>query len=553
MTRRIVLAIALVLGMAALPALAAAVPGWTAPRTFALPPNTFLPSVAIAYGPGGTATIAYVEVRSFSPPVTVLHVGVIPPGGTYHEQVRVPTTPIAIPLQPSISEAANGAAVVAWPAEEGATGSLAAYAAIYRVAGRSGWSAPTFIETNTPTGGGTNATLQTAIGANGTAAIGIDRYDPGVIPINGSDHDTYLADVAVHGPGGSWGVPTQVSPPGTSSSDLTLGVDGQGNITAAFRVKLANGRHTLGVVRRPASNGIWGSLEDVTGSDVTSDLYSPKLAVAPNGSAVIAFQYVHYAAPGTLDVTAVTRVGPTGGWTAPQDLAVGGASSAPNDVGMAPNGRAYVLYAFQGTNSGLNCEGIARTRAGTAFPTTPRCLSGENFQNAGGVGISFLGNDAYLFLYGLPNAGSQWALQGSRWLDGAAAPDVPTNLDPLASAIVPREFVADQQGGVAAFWQTNPSQLRVAAFDAGGPSVATATIPAKARVGHATLMSITFADLWSGISGRAVWHFGDHTTATGTRLRHTYRKAGHFTIRITAKDWLGNLRTVTYRILVTRH
>ncbi len=49
---------------------------------------------------------------------------------------------------------------------------------------------------------------------------------------------------------------------------------------------------------------------------------------------------------------------------------------------MAPNGRAYVLYAFQGTNSGLDREGIARTQAGTAFPTIGRCVSGLNFQNS---------------------------------------------------------------------------------------------------------------------------------------------------------------------------
>ena len=553
MTRRILLAIAIALGIAALPAAAVAAPGWTAPRNFALPANTFIPSLVMAYGPGGTATIAYDEVLSFSPAVTVLHVGVIPPGGTYHEQLRIPTTSISIPLQASIAEAPNGATAVAWYAQEGTGSSLMAYYATYRAAGHTAWSVPSVLASNTITGNGTNPQLVTAIGPNGTAAVGIDRYDPGIIPINGSDHDTYLAEVIVHGPSGSWGIPTEISPPATSSRDLALGVDGQGNVTAAFRVKLSNGRHTLGVVRRAASNGIWGSLEDVTGSDITSDLYAPQLAVAANGSAVIAFQYDHFAAPNTLDVTAVTRVGATGAWTAPGDLAVGGAYSVPGHVGIAPNGRAYVLYSYGGTNSGLNCEGIARTQAGSAFPTTPRCLSAANFQNAGGVGINFLGNDAYFFWYGEPNAGSQWVVESSRWLNGAAAPEAPTNLDAPSSTEIPHAFLPDQQGGVAAFWQTVSTQLRVAAFDAGGPSVAAAAIPTRVRAGRAALMSVTFADLWSGVSGRAQWNFGDHKAATGTRVRHTYRKAGRYTVRITAKDRLGNVRTVTYRILVTRH
>jgi hypothetical protein len=50
-----------------------------------------------------------------------------------------------------------------------------------------------------------------------------------------------------------------------------------------------------------------------------------------------------------------------------------------------------------------------------------------------------------------------------------------------------------------------------------------------------------------------MWSLGDHTTAVGTRVHHTYRTAGHDTLRITARDRLGNLRTVSYRILVTRH
>ncbi len=72
----------------------------------------------------------------------------------------------------------------------------------------------------------------------------------------------------------------------------------------------------------------------------------------------------------------------------------------------------------------------------------------------------------------------------------------------------------DLQGSVAAFWQTSATQMRVAAFDAGGPSLVAAKIPAKARAKHSVLMSITFADLWSQISGRTVWNFGDHKTAT---------------------------------------
>jgi hypothetical protein len=137
-------------------------------------------------------------------------------------------------------------------------------------------------------------------------------------------------------------------------------------------------------------------------------------------------------------------------------------------------------------------------------------------------------------------------MQGSRWLNAAAGPDAP------ASAIQGGAVVPDLQDSVAAFWQTSATQLRVAAFDAGGPSRVAAKIPAKARAKHSVLMSITFADLWSQISGRTVWNFGDHKPATGTGVRHAYRTAGRYTIGVSARDRLGNPRTPTYRILIAR-
>ena len=70
--------------VAVAPAGANASPGWTAPANFSLPSGAQPGILRIAYQTGGTATVAYIELVSPTPPIqTVLHVGVIPPGGGY--------------------------------------------------------------------------------------------------------------------------------------------------------------------------------------------------------------------------------------------------------------------------------------------------------------------------------------------------------------------------------------------------------------------------------------------------------------------------------------
>ena len=162
---------------------------------------------------------------------------------------------------------------------------------------------------------------------------------------------------------------------------------------------------------------------------------------------MIAFQYVHFAVPHTLDVTAVTRSGETGAWTAPVDVAPGGSSSGPAAAAVSADDTAYVLYNYQGTNSGLDCVGVVRAPAGGSF-TEPRCVSAENFESGDSGAIAFLGNDAYFAWSGQPNGGSDYVTEGSRWLDGSTEPDTFTDLDTPASSMQLRALVPDQDGSV---------------------------------------------------------------------------------------------------------
>ena len=216
------------------------------------------------------------------------------------------------------------------------------YFASYRASDAATWDAPTTVATDSTRVSGISERLVPAISLDGTAAAGVQRADPTIASPGG-----YRDDVAVRSAGGGWGAVTQISPTSTDSPGLALGFDGAGDLTAAFQVTMGNGRHYLADLRRPASNGVWGSLESVTNSgDATSDAGSAALAVAA-GTAMrcLAFQYPHYAtSPQTFDTTAVTRHGATGTWTAPLDVTPGGSTSGPLAAGVSATGQAYILY-----------------------------------------------------------------------------------------------------------------------------------------------------------------------------------------------------------------
>jgi hypothetical protein len=443
--------------------------GWTAPIDFPLPSNALAQTARMTYESGGTATVAYLELVSQSPLQTVLHVGIIPPGGSYQEQLRIPSTSTAVPAGLALAEAPDGAAVVEWQSYQSPSPSAPfSYFASYRAAASSSWESPATIATDTTTEPGISAYLVSAISADGTAAAGVDHVDPS-IPSPGG----YRIDVAVHPSSGAhgagpWDAAQQISPPSDSSENLGVGFDSSGDLTAAFRVRMPNGRYTLESVNRPGSNGIWGTLRDLTGSDPTSDVYVPKLGVGPDGSAVIAFQYVHYAAPNTLDVNAVTRVGENGPWSAPTDVAPGGSSSAPLAAGVAPGGNAHVIYSFQGSNSSLDCVGAVRALLfGSPTFTPPQCVSPPNFHNGQG-GVAFVNSDAYLAWTGQPGGASSFVAEGSHWVSWTDQPDTAVDLDSPSSHLTFNSIVDEGDGNAVAFWVKN-NVVRAAAFQPFGP------------------------------------------------------------------------------------
>jgi hypothetical protein len=526
------------------PALAS--PGWSAPLSYPLPSGAPASLTQIGYQQGGTATVAYLEVDSSSPPQTVLHVGVISPGGEYHEQLKVTTDSTSFPGKPELTVAPNGAAVLAWEAGYTSNPNNAyAYMASYRPAGSSAWETPTTIVPGSATLGGSPQVVP-AISSDGTAAVGVVHLDP-------SSTSNYRIDVATHPASGSWGTATEISSAGQSSTDLALGFDSGDNLTASFRNVSQSTRRTIEVATRPASNGVWSSPNQIVGSSTTDVASAPELAVAPDGSAVIAFQYTNFSStPNTNDATAVTRSGQSGSWSsAPIDLAPGAGNSYPTAVGESPDSVAYVLYWLQTTSSAGDCVGVVKAHTGGPF-SAPQCIS-PSAAPPEGSGIAFRFNDAYFAWSAQPNGGPNYVVQGSRWLDFSSQPDAAIALDQSAPNEPLQQVVSDQDGSVAAFWSTSSTTLRAAAYDFGGPNVVSTSIPITAGTGRPVTVSIKFADLWSGLSGSPSWNFGDNTPdVSGTTVTHTYSHPGTYFISVSATDGLGNQSSANYRITVKK-
>ena len=257
---------------------------------------------------------------------------------------------------------------MAWQALEGPTSSEWEYWAAYRPAGHTHWLArvrvmydmmpePGCISLNSVTA---------AVSPQGVGEVGISSYDPG------SSANGWRVDVVVHQLTGQWRGTKGLSAIGTSASGRALAFDGHGNLTAAYLDDVGGIRDDLITRTRKATSVGWGPETDVTAGIPNTNVDTPpQSAVAPNGNAVIGFQLAYSGGPNTNDATAITRVGPTGVWTAPSGIAVGGSQSSPTVTGIASNGRAYVLYDYTGGSPSQDFVGTARAMAGSPVRRLP--------------------------------------------------------------------------------------------------------------------------------------------------------------------------------------
>jgi len=551
--------------MLVLPAGANAAPGWVPATNFALPGSDVVegsPTVMdeIAYQDGGIVNEAFLQVVSTPSLHTAVHVGVRPPGGTYADQLVIPSGENGIPAGVALAVAPNGAAVVAWPELTGANleTSPFRYRAAYRPAGSATWEEPFTIATDTARNKElAPPALVAVIGANGTAAIGVKHVASGEEGA-GKSEPLYRMDVAVHPAAGAWVAAFRLTPPKVSAETLSLSIDSEGDLTAAYPLRFSEGstskteddRYQAIVRRRPVSSGVWGPEEEITNKEYSHSVLALHLGEDESGDAVLTYTY------GVVGVSfntwAVTRQGPNRPWTSPAQI-VTTAESAPLAAAVAPNGTAYVLYHYNGSSSSEECEGVVRAQVELPF-TPARCLSPTEQQALSGS-IAFIGDDAYFAMHtNVAGEAGNTTMLGARWSNSNGSPDVASNLDPPGTLYGSPTLVPDRDGSVVAFYTNNqPGVLRAAAYDAGPPNLLSASVPATATAGQAVPFAASFFDLWSALgTAQPVWSFGDGSApVSGASVTHTYAAPGTYTVTLGAADVLGNTASSTHTIVVS--
>jgi hypothetical protein len=102
--------------------------------------------------------------------------------------------------------------------------------------------------------------------------------------------------------------------------------------------------------------------------------------------------------------------------------------------------------------------------------------------------------------------------------------------------------VAMAPGGDASLgcWSIADRSEQVLVRDVHGPSLARLQTPVVAIAGAPASFAVALRGWAQLVGGQPAWSFGDGSSGAGVAVRHTYAKAGHFTIAVTAADADGN-------------
>jgi PKD repeat protein len=558
------IALAAILALLLLASTASASPAWTPSIAFPVPGNVFEGQDVVRYQDGGIATEAFVEVDSLMPLRTVLHVGTLAPGGSYSEQLTIPSSEEAVPESVHLAVTPDGAAVVTWVELTGPDPNTFPfrYRAAYRPAGSNNWGAPVTIHTDSTLAEGYQEKLTPVIALNGMAAVALEHVASG--EEGPEQHEpVYRVDVAIHPAPGAWQDPERITPLSRSARSLVLGMDAQGDITAAYALRFNEG-NTVGplddhlalvVQEHVASTGVWGPEQDITGSHSEWNVSPARLGENEAGDATVAFQYSNEVGKEiTLDVAAVTRQGTGGQWSTPATLPEG--IYDPEEVGVAPNGTSYVLYSAEFEKGTKSCVGVIRAPFGGPVGSD-QCVSQDGEDTFSGS-IAFLANDAYFaWKRNITSLGSDVTIDASRWPDTSPTPEAAQALDAIGAPSVEVSYgdptlVNDRQGSIAALYTNPAKQLRAAAYDAGPPILLGSSVPTSATATQPVAFSASYIDLWSGLAtSQPTWSFGDGTpTVSGANTTHTFTDAGTYTVSLNAADAFANTTATTYTITV---
>ncbi|HEV7732032.1 MAG TPA: PKD domain-containing protein [Candidatus Binatia bacterium] len=542
----------LILVLALLSTNALAAPGWSDPSPLPFD-HTLEPAVAFADGP--VLFEAHLEVEGT---VNDIHTRLIVTrhglGEAEVEELRIESTPTAVPAGVRMAVAPNGAAVIAFG--ERTSNDLdplppLRWRAAYRSADGT-WEAPVTLFTDlvaVDPGQLPEETPHCSIAPDGTAVAGASHVEPDDEPSEPAPGQTDVRiDLVLHPAGGAWQAPQRLSPENDSSTASALRVDGAGNFLMAWSSRRTEGatgedgddKSTILVKRLLAGSTTWTGSEDVTGPNGDVFMDPAGVAVGSSGRAVIAFS------SNVSQAWAAARDDASTPFGAPVQLVTTASSSSSHGAAVADDGTAYVLYDYDAPQGHVGM--VRRSPGGTWTDETP--VSPLSFQHRDSA-IAFAGSDAIAVWTGL-TSDNRRVVQATRWPAGAGLPESFEEVYEGSATINIESVASDRAGSVVATWGNMADGRGRAVYDAGAPALTGSTIPTGVIAGVSTTLAATFLDAWSDLAGEPVWAFADGSAnANGGSVAHTFANPGTYDVTATAADAFGNTRESTFPVTVS--
>ncbi|HEX3737348.1 MAG TPA: PKD domain-containing protein [Solirubrobacterales bacterium] len=377
--------------------------------------------------------------------------------------------------------------------------------------------------------GGENAdSPSVAVDPAGDAVAVWRRYD-------GTDE---IIQASTRTAGGVWQAPVDLSESGENAYRPQIAVDGAGDAVAVW--DRSDGVHTIVQAASRPAGGSWGPSVDLSAAGESA--VEAQVAVDPAGDAVVVWQRYN----GTNDVVQAAERTVGGAWQPSVDLSESAEDASYPDVAVDPAGDAVAVWEVR--EGGYYVIQGANLTAGRTWRAPVDVSAPGHYAQEARVAVDPAGDAVALWgfyegTYNIAQAATQAA--GGAWQPGVDLSAPGEEADEL-------EVAVDPAGDAVAAWSRSDGSfpvVQVAGYDAVGPQLRSLSIPTSGTVGTPLSFSVSPLDVWSAL-GATTWSFGDGTSAAGTAVSHTFTTPGTYTVEVTGTDVLGNASTATGTVAI---
>ncbi|MCO5315238.1 MAG: hypothetical protein M9938_03625 [Solirubrobacterales bacterium] len=394
------------------------------------------PEVAIA--PDGTATVVWTRSNGIN---LIAQASTRPPGGSFGPPQDLSAAGRSA-YDPDVAIAPDGTATVVWARFDGTNNVI--QAATRPPNGSFG--SPVDLSA----AGQSAAYPQVAAGPDGTTTVAWNRF-------NGTG---FVTQVSTRPPGGSFGLPVNLSTASVSDSafDPELAFSPDGTTTVIWSRGNGLTRDVIQASTRPPG-GDFAPPVDLSASNLHARL--PQIGVAPDGTTTV----VWYQFDGSNYVVQASTRRPDQGFALPVDLSAPGQSAYSPQIGIAPDGTATVVwYRSNGTSYIVQ----ASTRpAGGSFPV-PVDLSAPG-QSAFSPQIGIAPDGTATVVWYRSN-GTSYIVQASTRIPGGTF-SPPVGLSAPGQSAYNLRVVSGRDGSATAVWsRSNGTHVIIQSASTAQPS-----------------------------------------------------------------------------------